>query len=422
MRTTSFFDSTSTDTTQNPVLINNVIVKPTRNGILDNLTFAAKDVIDIKGQKTSCGNPTWLSQQLTCEVHAICMEQLLGSGATCIGKTVLGEFCSGSTGVNHFYGMPLNPKAPDRVPGGSSSGSASIVAAGTVDFALGTDVAGSVRLPASFCGIYGMRPSFGIISMAGVKSFAPSFDTVGIFSRTLDVLERVFEALAGKSEDEQAEKVSNFYVLEDYLMLVNEQQRKIFLKFIEESCDVLKVKPVFIKLTDIHPDANDKEKGISAIFKTILCAEIWTSIGSWAKEVKLEFSKTTFVDFSHMANIDRTTLPEAFKQKEIYSSKLKALLGAGSLLCIPSSPDVAPMRNKGFKQVNEFDYEKLRPLVALSGIGKLPQINIPIESTNEAPLGVSLLSGYNQDCFLIHTVKKVMSYLNEINEKKRFKI
>jgi amidase len=403
---------------QKSVFISKVNVNPTRKGVLDNLTFAVKDVIDIKGQKTSCGNPTWLSQQLVCEVHAICIEQLLASGAMCVGKTVLGEFCSGSTGVNHFYGMPINPKAPDRVPGGSSSGSASIVAEGVVDFSLGTDVAGSVRLPASFCGIYGMRPSHGIISMSGVKSFAPSFDTIGIFSKTMDILALVFGALVGKQTEKPIDKVSKFYVLEDYLMLVSPEQRKVFHQFIEQSCEALQVKPVFIKLTDVHPDANDKDIGISAIFKKILCAEIWATIGSWAKEVNLEFSKTTYVDFSYMASIDRTTLPEALKQKELYAAKLNALLRPGSLLCIPSAPDVAPLRNREFKQVNEFDYEKLRPLVALSSLGKLPQINIPIERVDAPPLGISLLSGYNQDCFLIHTVKKVIAYTNELNQKK----
>ena len=410
MPTKPFFSNASEDMQHNPPLISEVTLTPTRKGILDNLTFAVKDVIDIKGQKTSCGNPTWLKQQFASEVHAICVEQLLASGATCIGKTVLGEFCSGSTGVNHFYGMPQNPKAPDRVPGGSSSGSASIVAAGKVDFALGTDMAGSVRLPASFCGIYGMRPSYGSISMSGVKGFAPSFDTIGIFSKTIDVLDLVLDTLVGRQIGKTIDKISNFYVLEDYLMLANPEQRKLFLQFIDKSCDTFQLKPIYIKLTDLHPDANDNNIGISATFKKILCAEIWTTIGSWAKEVSLEFSKTTFVNFKPMENIDRTTLLESYIQKKIYEAKLNTLLSPSSLLCIPSTPDVAPLRNQKFQQVNEFDYEKLRPLIALSGLGKLPQINIPIESINTPPLGISLLGGYNQDFFLIDSVKKLISH------------
>lgn len=391
-------------------LISKFTVNPTRKGILDNLTFAVKDVIDIKGQKTSCGNPTWLNQQLTSEVHAICTEQLLASGAACIGKTVLGEFCSGSTGINHFYGMPKNTNARDRVPGGSSSGSASIVAEGKVDFSLGTDAAGSVRVPASFCGIYGMRPSQGIISMSGVKSFAPSFDTIGIFSKTIDILDIVFAALVGRQLD-KPNRVSNYYVLEDYLMLVTSEQRKILYQFIDKTSDLLHLKPIFIKLTDIHSDANNRDIGVSAILKKILCAEIWTMIASWAKEVNLEFSKNTFVDFNYMESIDRTSLSEAFIQKEKYAFELNKLLKQGGLLCIPTTPDVAPFRNNIFKRVNEFDYEKLRPLVALSSLGKLPQINIPIQNKGFPPLGISLLSGYSQDSFLIQTVKKITAHL-----------
>ncbi|MDP3268068.1 MAG: amidase family protein [Legionella sp.] len=393
---------------QYPVLINKINVKPTGNGILDKLTFAVKDVIDIKGQKTSCGNPTWLSQQLICDVHAICIEQLLASGAMCLGKTVLGEFGSGSTGVNHFYGMPKNPKAPDRVPGGSSSGSASIVAEGIVDFALGTDAAGSVRVPASFCGIYGMRLSHGIVSMSGVKNFAPSFDTLGIFSKTIEIQELVFETLVGRNLKKQIDTANKFYVLEDYFMRVSPDQRKIFYQFINKSCDVLQLKPTFIKLTDIHPDIYDAKTGISAIFRIILCSEIWTTIGSWAK-VNLEFSKTTYVDFSYMAKIDRTLLLEAFKRKELYADRLNTLLSPGSILCIPSAPDVAPFRNKEYKQVNEFDYDKLRPLVALSSLGKLPQINIPVEPIGSLPFGISFLSNHNQDYFLIQAVKKIIA-------------
>ncbi|STX81554.1 aspartyl/glutamyl-tRNA amidotransferase subunit A [Legionella busanensis] len=383
-------------------------IKPTQKGRLGGLKFAVKDVIDVKGYKTGCGNPKWLSQQLISKEHAVCVKRLLANGASCIGKSVLGEFCSGSTGINHFYGMPLNPKAQDRVPGGSSSGSASIVASGEVDFALGTDSAGSVRVPASFCGIYGMRPSHGIISMSGVKIFTPSFDTIGIFSRTMDIIALVFEALIEIPIEKYCGKVTNFYILEDLFDFVPIYQRKIFYQFIYESCEILKLQPTFIKLVDIHIDANKPDIGIGDLFKKILCSEIWATIGSWIKKEKLQFSKTTYVDFSFMENIDKTTLWTAFNRKELYFTKLNELLSLGSLVCIPSSPDVAPFREKFYNKVNEFNYEKLRPLIALSGLGKLPQINIPLEVDTLPPLGISLLSGNNQDNFLIQSIKKII--------------
>jgi len=143
-------------------------VGPTAEGALSGLTFAVKDLIDIAGRTTGGGNPTWEKTHAAAATHAVCVEQLLAAGARCVGKTVTDELAFSLIGENHFYGTPLNPRAPGRVPGGSSSGSASAVACGLVDFALGTDTGGSVRVPAGNCGLFGLRPSRGLISVAGV--------------------------------------------------------------------------------------------------------------------------------------------------------------------------------------------------------------------------------------------------------------
>jgi amidase len=141
---------------------------PTAAGPLAGLRFAVKDVIDVARRLTGCGNPTWRKTHPPAAVHAVCVEQLLAAGAQCVGKTVTDELAFSLIGENHFYGTPLNPAAPKRAPGGSSSGSASAVACGLADFALGTDTGGSVRVPASNCGIWGLRPSHGFVSVAGV--------------------------------------------------------------------------------------------------------------------------------------------------------------------------------------------------------------------------------------------------------------
>src|SRR5215212_7561955 len=161
------------------------------SGPLDGLNFAVKDLIDIASHKTGCGNPSWCDTHPVVTVNAVCVEQLLSAGARCVGKTVCDELAFSLIGENYFYGTPLNPKAPDRVPGGSSSGSASAVACGLADFALGTDTGGSVRVPASNCGIWGWRPSHGLISVAGVMPFSPTLDTVGVFARGGELLQRV---------------------------------------------------------------------------------------------------------------------------------------------------------------------------------------------------------------------------------------
>src|SRR6516225_12387728 len=170
-------------------------LSPTGSGPLDGLCFVVKDTIDVAGFKTGCGNPTWRDTHPAAAVHAVCIEQLLRAGAHCAGKTICDELAFSLLGENYFYGTPLNAYAPDRVPGGSSSGSASAVACGLVDFALGTDTGGSMRVPASNCGIWGMRPSHGFISVAGVLPFAPTFDTVGLFAQSVEVLTRAATVL-----------------------------------------------------------------------------------------------------------------------------------------------------------------------------------------------------------------------------------
>ncbi len=133
-------------------------LEPSGSGPLEGLRFGVKDLIDIAGCVTGCGNPDWAKTHPPAAVNAVCVDQLLAAGATCTGKTVCDELAFSLDGENFFYGTPLNPRAPDRVPGGSSSGSASAVACGLVDFALGTDTGGSTRVPASNCGLYGLRP------------------------------------------------------------------------------------------------------------------------------------------------------------------------------------------------------------------------------------------------------------------------
>src|SRR5437879_5476323 len=152
-------------------------------GPLAGLTFAAKDLFDVAGHPTGGGNPDWARSHPVPTRHAWAVQRLLDAGATLIGKTITDEVSLGILGENPFDGTPLNPKAPDRVPGGSSSGSAAAVAGGLVDTALGTDTGGSVRIPASFCGLFGIRPTHGRITDAGVVPLALSFDTVGCFGR-----------------------------------------------------------------------------------------------------------------------------------------------------------------------------------------------------------------------------------------------
>ena len=167
-------------------------------GPLSGLTFAAKDLFDVAGHPTGGGNPDWGRTHPVPERHAWAVQTLLDAGAELIGKTITDEVSLGILGENPFEGTPVNPRAPDRVPGGSSAGSAAAVAGGLCDIALGTDTGGSVRVPASFCGIYGIRPTHGRLDLAGMMAQAPTSDTTGWFARDAETFARVSAVMLGE--------------------------------------------------------------------------------------------------------------------------------------------------------------------------------------------------------------------------------
>src|SRR6185437_8096593 len=166
-------------------------IKGAAEGPLSGLTAAVKDMYDIAGTRTGNGNPTWLETHGPATSNAAAVQKILDAGATIIGKTICDEFFYSVTGANAHYGTPVNPRAPGRLPGGSSSGSASAVASGICDFALGSDTGGSVRIPASFNGLYGLRPTLNRIDLSGVQAMASSFDVPGWFAATPGVFRKV---------------------------------------------------------------------------------------------------------------------------------------------------------------------------------------------------------------------------------------
>nr|WP_312148651.1 amidase family protein [Paenibacillus odorifer] len=181
------------------------------SGILDGLTFAVKDVFAVAGHSSSAGNPDWLHSHHPSTEHAVVVHRLLLSGATLRGAAHTDELMYSLGGENHHFGTPINPRAVGRIPGGSSSGSAVAVASGSVDFALGTDTGGSIRVPSSYCGVYGFRPTHGAVDFQGVIPLSPAFDTIGWMSDRLDVLQQVGEVLlvAGSTSVKTSKKIGS---------------------------------------------------------------------------------------------------------------------------------------------------------------------------------------------------------------------
>ena len=210
--------------TWNAFVDSDLYVPPTGTGMLNNLSFALKDVFDVQGHISSAGNPDWLATHQPASEHADVVAALLEEGAALKGVTHTDELMYGLNGENAHYGTPVNPKSADRIPGGSSSGSAVAVAAGITDFAIGTDTGGSVRIPSSYCGIFGYRPSHGRISTNGLIPLAPSFDTVGVMARDGHTLQKVGAVLLNSAS--RASGFTRLYVPTDVMELVDEQSMR----------------------------------------------------------------------------------------------------------------------------------------------------------------------------------------------------
>lgn len=178
-----------------------VAVPHAPGGPLHGLRFAVKDLFDVAGYPTGGGNPHVLAMSGIKTSTAPAVQCLLGAGAALVGKTHTDELAFSMNGKNAHYGAPVNGAAPDRIAGGSSSGSASAVSNGLCDFALGTDTGGSVRAPASHCGLFGIRPTHGRVSLGGCLPLCDSLDTCGFFAREVRTFARVADVLLVPDEE-----------------------------------------------------------------------------------------------------------------------------------------------------------------------------------------------------------------------------
>lgn len=377
-----------------------VDVPTSGSGALDGLTFAVKDLMDLAGTVTGCGNPAWAALHPPAVAHAVVVEHLLNAGASCLGKTITDEFAFSLVGENHFHGTPLNPKAPDRVPGGSSSGSASVVAAGEVDFALGTDTAGSVRVPAANCGLLGLRPTCGRISVAGVQPLAPSFDTVGFFARDTDVLRRVAEVLLPTVPAPAA--LRRVLVLEEAWHLADDEIRQLR-PSAEEHLRGVGLAVAALTLRELAGGALGSDFfAWRDAFCGVQWPEIWSTYGAWLESRAPELGPKIAANFANVKKAGRAGLDAALATQVEARARLREMLPPGTALCLPTTPSVAPLRG-------HVDYDRSGTgylprticLCAIAGLCGLPQLNLPCLTATGLPAGVSLIGPADSDLALV---------------------
>jgi amidase len=384
-------------------------LSPTGNGPLDGLRFAVKDTIDVAGFKTGCGNPTWRDSHPAAVVHAVCVEQLLRAGARCVGKTISDELAFSLLGENHFYGTPLNAHAPDRVPGGSSSGSASAVACGLVDFALGTDTGGSTRVPASNCGIWGFRPSHDSVSVAGVNPLAPSFDTVGVLAQSADLLAKVgLVLLIGAPVSPN--KPTAIHLIQEAFALCDADVEQALSEPIRRLGEIFGGAVRESSLQELVADDAGHGFAIWAdTFCVIQWAEVKSCLGAWIANTRPEFGLEIAASFQLVDQLDHGRVAEAMQRREQYFRSLHEFLGPNDLLCIPTTPALAPRNGDPPRRSSSGSgyYPRTLSLMSIAGMGRLPQVSLPIADAGGVPVGLSLLARHGQDSFLLEVAKRI---------------
>lgn len=397
---------------QSGAFIERFTLPPTRSGPLDGLTFAVKDIIDVASHRTGFGNPTWLETHPPASVSAICVEQVLQAGARCEGKTITDEIAFSLLGENHFYGTPLNAGAPDRIPGGSSSGSASAVSCGLVDFAFGSDTGGSVRVPASNCGIWGLRPSHDRISVAGVQPLAPTFDTVGFFAREFDVLDRVASVLLPGEQSKNADVGRPaIYLVRELFELADPAARRALEVGVEIVRRAFDNRVREVSLAELCDDegAGDLNNWLM-IYRVLLGAEMNSCHGGWFAEAKPEFGPSPTAGFEYLRKLDRTRINEWVALREHLCHRLNKALAGGDLLCLPSSPSVAPLKNsKAYDRSSDY-YLRTSSANTVAGVARLPQLSMPVCNVDGVPLGLSLAAAQGFDRYLLNCAKLCTSF------------
>jgi amidase len=358
------------------------------HGPLAGLTFAAKDVFDVAGHPTSNGQPDWPKTHPLPTANAGAIQQLLDAGAALAGKTVCDEMCYSLAGDNAHYGAPINPAAPDRAVGGSSSGSASAVAGGLVDFALGTDCGGSVRCPASFSGIYGLRPTHDRIDASGVAPLAGSFDVVGWFARDADL----FADIGGVLLDSRHAAIAptKALIVEDAFSRLPDGERPI-----AEAAANDAVAKLGLQSEPITIAAEGLDRWFAA-FRHLQALEIWANHAAWVTENSPSFGPGVKERFAYAATLTDAHRAEHQPVRDIARARLDALLCEGdTILVLPTAP-ISPKRDASDAEVEDFRARTMG-LTCLAGLSGCPQVNLPVAEAQGAPLGLSLLGPRGSD-------------------------
>ena len=364
-------------------------IQITNTGLLSKLNFVVKDMCKIKNHRTSCGNPDFYEKCQPADDFAPFLKKILEAGATLKGITICDEFFYSLIGENGHYGTPTNLSAPGCVPGGSSSGSAAALTTNLYDFSIGSDTGGSVRVPASFCGLFGIRPTHNRINTEGVYPMAPSFDTLGWFSKDIDVFKKIGSVLLNSNEKTEF-SFKEFVIAEDILELASPEIIKLFNNYINDK---------FPEIKKIRLSKHNKEE-IADNFRILQGGEIKENIIPWILENKPKISPEINSRIEMAIKITTDDINKAQKYRENLRVEIDKSLPKGIIAVFPTTPFSSLKCGQSDEQLASYR-KKLMEFTSIAGMTSRPQISMPKFKNNTGPIGISLLGWQYSDEVLL---------------------
>jgi len=368
------------------------------SGPLAGLTLGVKDLYDVAGYPTSGGSPHVLALSGVKTRSAAVVERLVGAGARFVGKTITDELAFSLSGKNAHFGTPVNGGAPDRIPGGSSSGSAAAVSNRLCDIALGSDTGGSVRGPANHCGLFGIRPSHGRISLEGCLALAPSFDTCGYFARDAGTFEKVSAVLLG-DDPAPLPATPRLLLAADAFAMVDVEVRAVL-------APVVKAIEGALGKATLVETAPEGFEPLYWAHRRLQGREAWGSFGAMIERYRPPLGPGIADRFEFARLVTDAEVAEAEEVRERFATRFRGLIGTDAVMLLPTMPDIAPLLAEPEEALNAYRNRAIN-LLCLSGLSGVPQVAMPLTQRNGAPLGLSLLGPRGSDLALVRLAARL---------------
>jgi amidase len=363
------------------------------DGPLAGLRVVVKDVIDVAGAVTGGGNPDWASAHEPASESAAAVTMLTAAGTALAGKGQCAELAFSLSGDNSHFGMPTNPAAPDRDPGGSTSGPASAVAGGLCELGLGTDTLGSVRVPASYCGILGFRPTHGAIPTEGVMPLAQSFDTVGLLAADPDHLGRGAATLLGS--DPGAASPPARLLISPPLLAVAEQEVAQAARAAAQ--DLAGRLGASLSETDLLDEAPAPSDAMGA-FNVLQGVQVWRNYGHWVESTTPSLGPDVAARLERASGFGPEDVAAAEPVAEAIAAAV-ARLHPDEAIVLPATGTPAPGRRADAEE-RERARVSAGQLTSIATLAGAPAISLPLMDVG-TPVGLSLVGPPGSDLSLL---------------------